>query len=232
MAHDMGRFFRLRTVLWILLTSVILNVLVAWGCLLWSPSTRFESPPQRADGQMPEFIPGPNKEMDWWCGSSGFGVWNVARWSARVDDETFFHGFRSSLTPSFYRCGWPAYSMQSVVTCHETANGRYLGRWDLPCGEIVSRGLQTSWIPGCLNAEPDRRLPLVPFWPGFALDTVFYFATLTGFSSLFRLVCRGIRQLSHYLCHYLQSSRVWQCCRRAAVATRIPRLWEPVPRPW
>jgi len=95
-----------------------------------------------------------------------------------MDDETYFHGFRSSLTPAYYRCGWPMFSMQSLVTHYEDSNGHYLAGNELPLTEIVHRGIQTSKLPAWFHIQEGRRLPVIPLWFGFACNTAIYFWVL------------------------------------------------------
>ena len=74
-------------------------------------------------------------------------------------------------------------SLQSKVTFHD-----YRARWELPAEEILHRGMQTSLLPAWVRAKEDRRLPLVPFWPGFAFNTFFYFVALVGVRLVWRRV--------------------------------------------
>ena len=67
------------------------------------------------------------------------------------------------------------WSLHSTVTFHD-----YRARWDLPVAEILRRGLQTSWFPAWLHAHKERRLPLVPLWFGFAVNTLVYYCVLVA----------------------------------------------------
>jgi len=178
----------------LVLSGVILNVLVAWGCVLWSPYSHYVWPQEKADHTLPGTILGPNHSPGWWHTSTGFGVFESEPWNARVDDETYFHGFRSSLTPAFFCCGWPMFSMQSLVTHYEDVQGHYLAGRELPCAEIIHRGLQTSKLPARLHAQENRRLPAVPLWFGFIGNTLFYSLVLFGFHrfSLIQSVLIGV----------------------------------------
>ena len=168
----------------LVLSGAVLNVLVAWGCVLWSPYNHYVRPQEKADHTLPGTILGPNHSPGWWVTSTGFGVFESEPWNARVDDETYFHGFRSSLTPAFYRCGWPIFSMQSLVTHYEDTQGRYLAGQELPRLEIIRRGFQTSKLPSWLHAKEQRRLPVIPVLLGFFCNTLFYFLLLFGLFSL------------------------------------------------
>jgi hypothetical protein len=96
-----------------------------------------------------------------------------------VREETFV-GWRYSETPAFYRAGWPMLSMQSIVTYHENSNGDEQTGWSLPLREIVHRGPQTEMLPDWLQPRRGARLPLIPMWPGFAVDVAIYCALFMG----------------------------------------------------
>lgn len=168
------RRFRPYRVLFV--AAAMLNVLVAWGCVLWSPYTRHSAPSeQRTEDGWPATIVGPNGEQAWWHTADGFGVSEAVPHGARGSEDGFAY-FRGTHTPAYYRGGWPMRSMQSIVRSHD-----YLERWDLPAREIFRRGMQTSWLPAWMHARDSRRLPMVPFWPGFAINTLLYFAGLVAF---------------------------------------------------
>jgi hypothetical protein len=171
---------RFRTLLSALGLSVVFTVLVAWACILWSPYRSHTSPPTEPliDGY-PATIVGPHDIPAWWFTSYGFGVMQAVPSGARGGNGHFTY-WRGSHTPAFYRGGWPILSMQSVVKSQEGASGRYLARWQLTRTEILHRGLQTSDLPACLRAQEGRRLPIVPLWPGFVIDTLLYLGTLVG----------------------------------------------------
>jgi hypothetical protein len=161
------RHFRRFVILFI--AAVLLNVLAAWGCILWSPYTSHTAPSNErpADGY-PSTIAGPYGEQGWWFTAMGFGVWQSVPSGARGADGQFI-SWRGTHTPAYYRGGWPMWSLQSTVTFQD-----YRARWDLPFREILRRGMQTNWLPACLHVHPERRLPLVPLWPGFAANTLVY----------------------------------------------------------
>lgn len=165
-----------RLVLILFIATVTLNVLVAWGCILWSPYTTHTKPSDEpSDDGYPAKIAGPYGQPGWWFSRSGFGCSQAVLRGARGAEGWFVY-WRGSHTPAYYRGGWPMHSLQSTVTFHDDRR-----RWNLPGTEIFRRGLQTNWLPDWLHAQQDRRLPVVPFWPGFVVNTLLYFAALTGF---------------------------------------------------
>jgi hypothetical protein len=180
----------------LVLSGMILNVLVAWSCILWSPNNLSIMPQEKADHTMPDQNIGPDGTHGWWFTGSGFGVWESELSGAEVDPgdngQLFFNSWRGSRTPAFYRGGWPMLSMQSLVNAvpdpkHIHDTGEVLMKWNLPFGEIVHRGLQTDSLPAWLHVQEGRRLPIVPLWLGFAVDTLLYFLVLRGF---YFLLCR------------------------------------------
>jgi hypothetical protein len=164
---------RLRPFLTLLIGAAVLNVLVAWGCISWSPYTSSIMPSDKpTDNGYPPAVAGPYGQQGWWFSATGVGVWQSVPSGARGAEGQFLY-WRGSHTPAYYRGGWPMLSVQSRVMFHD-----YRSRWDLPVSEIVRRGMQTTWLPLWLHALPERRLPLVPFWPGFAINTLAYFSVL------------------------------------------------------
>ena len=180
---------RARTFLLLFVLSIFLNVLVAWACILWSPYIRSSLPPEREDGELPSTFPGPDGSCNWWWTGQGFGVSDAIPTGAAVSEGgAYFRYWKGSGTPAFYRGGWPTLSMQSVVTAHGDAVGANLAKWNLPYREIVRRGLQTSLVPAWLHARKERRLPIVPLWPGFAANKLFYFGVLFTLTFLWRRI--------------------------------------------
>ncbi len=164
-----------RSVFVLFIAAAMLNVLLAWGCVLWSPYTTHTKPSnERSNDGYPAKIVGPYGQPGWWFSASGFGVAQAVPSGARGAEGRFVY-WRGSHTPAYYRGGWPLHSMQSTVTFHD-----YRARWELPAQEILKRGLQTSCLPEWLHAQPGRRLPLVPFWPGCLINSLLYFVALTG----------------------------------------------------
>ncbi|HEY5041834.1 MAG TPA: hypothetical protein VIK53_07510 [Verrucomicrobiae bacterium] len=171
----------------LILSAVILNVLVAWGCVLWSPYKHFIEPQEKADNTMPGYLVGPDNSLDWWFTSTGFGVFESMPCAAHVTEGgEYFRRWAGSVTPAYYRCGWPLLSMQSLVKSREDSQGRELVTWQLSNAEILHRGLQTSKLAAWLHAQEERRLPIVPLWIGFVCNTLFYFLVLLGLFSLWK----------------------------------------------
>jgi hypothetical protein len=180
---------RARTFLLLFVSSIFLNVLVAWACILWSPYTRGSLPPERQDRRMPSTSPGPDGSYNWWWTGQGFGVSDAVATGAEVlEGGEYLLYWKGRKTPAFYRGGWPMLSMQSVVTAHQDAAGANLAKWELPYREILRRGLQTGLLPAWWHAREERRLPIVPLWFGFAANTLFYFGVLFACSFLWRRV--------------------------------------------
>jgi len=164
---------RFRPLLILFIAAAMFNVLVAWGCILWSPYTSRTAPSdQPTTHGYPPTISGPYGQQGWWFAATGFGVWESVPFGARGAEGQFLY-WRGSHTPAYYRGGWPMRALQSTVTFHD-----YRARWDLPRTEILRRGIQTSWFPAWLHVHQERRLPLVPLSAGFAINTLLYLALL------------------------------------------------------
>jgi hypothetical protein len=173
-----------RTPLFMLAISAIVTVFVAWACALWSPYTHHTAPPVEplVDGY-PGTVTGPDGSQAYWFTRDGPGLMAAEPSGAHGADGRFLY-WSGRHTPAYYRSGWPMFAVQSVVQFEEGAAGRYLSRWELSRGEIFHRGLQTSLLPAWSDAQPERRLPLVPLWPGFAVDILLYFLALMGLRCL------------------------------------------------
>lgn len=164
---------KFRLFLTMFFAAAMLNWLIAWACILWSPYIRHTEPSeQRAADGWPATIAGLYGQQGWWFTGWGFGVWESVPSGARGSEGGFLY-WRGSATPAYYRGGWPMLSVQSTVTFHD-----YLTQWDLPIGEIFHRGIQTGWLPAWMHAHDGRRLPLVPLWLGFAANTLLFFGIL------------------------------------------------------
>ncbi len=162
-----------RPFLILLIAASVLNVLVAWACISWSPYTSHTKPSDKPSASgYPPTTAGPYGQQAWWFSAAGFGVWQSVPSGARGADGQFLY-WRGSHTPAYYRGGWPMHALQSTVTFHN-----YEARWDLPAREILRRGIQTSWLPSWLHAHEHRRLPVVPLWPDFVINIVLYFGVL------------------------------------------------------
>jgi hypothetical protein len=151
----------------VLAISAILNVLMAWGCLLWSSTT--STPNSKAY----------SKDIAThlrWLTDDPDGILNLG-FGVLIEDPSPPSGPRG--IAQVYTGGWPILSMQSVVRWQIAPDGRYLGGLELPAGEILSRGMQTAWLPSWLHISENRRLPIEPIWSGFLIDTLFYFCLLS-----------------------------------------------------
>jgi hypothetical protein len=157
------------------IAAATINVLVAWSCISWSPYTSHSAPSDKrsADGY-PSQIAGPYGQKGWWFTAAGVGAWQSVPYDARGVEGEFVY-WRNAHTPAYYRGGWPMYSLQSTITSHDNR-----ARWELPLTEILRRGIQTSFLPRWLHAHKERRLPIVPSWAGFAVNTLLYFFVLVA----------------------------------------------------
>jgi hypothetical protein len=183
---------RARLLISLLAFAAILNVTFAWGCVLWSPYNVSYWPVDKGDGSYPEDVVGPDGSRGSWLGSGGFGIFESAPYGSE-GAEGYFNSWKGRYTPAYYRAGWPMLSMQSIVNNYNRANGVTLAKWNLPKMEIFRRGLQTDSLPTQFHAQGDRRIPLMPMWSGFGVNTFLLFALLWMLRSLW------IRRIAPYL---------------------------------
>jgi hypothetical protein len=157
----------------------------AWGLTLWSPYTVSALPPPGPGGKLPPLVEGPDGVRGWWAIGRGVGVSEAAPMGVHTTEEEDFRHWGESGTPAYYRSGWPFVSLGSTVRCvKDSRHDTELARWDLPMTEIVHRGVNTSDAPTWLHAKGDRRLALIPTWPGFIANTVIYAGAACGVVSL------------------------------------------------
>lgn len=171
----------MRPYLRLFFTAVVVCYAVAWGCVLWAPYTRTMMPPSEVKDRSldkwwePPKIVGPHGREDWWFTADGIGAWQSVPSRFRMSDGIGFLYWKGQSTPAYYRGGWPMLAVESTITIQD---GR--SAWDLPLVELLRRGLPTDRLPGWLHARDDRRLPLVPIFPGLAVDTALVFAGLVA----------------------------------------------------
>lgn len=168
---------RLRWIGTTLVTAVLaaaINYPVAWGLATWSPYRSVTEPATTIgpDG-FPEAVAGPDGALGWWEVVRGRGLVCEAPLVAR-GFEDHFKCWGGTLTPAYRSSGWPLMSVGSVVCAQPGPSGSAASREDLPLDEIARRGLNTSDLPSWLRAKPERRLGLMPLWPGFLVNTVLY----------------------------------------------------------
>ena len=182
-----------------LLASLVLGTMLtyctAWACTMWSPTEfTFHSYGGKkvmtdADRYSWDFALGYRSRHQIWYENSG--VLSGAGPPGTAD------GFRFA--------GWPAFAVRSRVSLYQQGHNcspmqtpKYVNGWTLPPLVLLERGYPTSKLPAWLHAQPERRLPLVPMWPGFVINTFFWgtvsWLTLTGFGSLIRK-CRAHKGL-------------------------------------
>jgi len=156
------------------LVGAAINVAVAWSCAAWAPVTRSTAPNDSRHGEWPEAMPGPDGRLGHWYTYHGFGwvEWVPPAGAACLEGR--FKHWVGQGTPAIRKAGIPFLSLRSDVNVVRSADGQALSRWDLPWDEILRRGSKTSSLPSFLLAKPGRRLPLVPIWPGFLFNTLFY----------------------------------------------------------
>jgi hypothetical protein len=170
----------------LLIVGALLNVAVAWACALWSPfRQRVEPDIIRDDIDFPLPLRRPilhaDVAFDAWTNDYAIGYMSGHPYIWRGSDEDLYGEVWWQSTcrwPAIRRAGLPMYSMKSVVVAVQSSKPphKLLRRWDLPISEIVRRGPQTSQLPSWLMARGLRRVPLVPMWPGFLINTLFWSA--------------------------------------------------------
>jgi hypothetical protein len=181
----------------LLLAGAAVNMAVAWGCVAFAP---FVFSTTKWDKNLPQA----NRDDFRWLAvaqyktpsgaavlyslGTGFGI-ETRMYMACVSSENSEPLWRLGdlqIVPVRTRAGWPFYSLHGGIVNH-MGTVRRVDALELP----------DSLASKAHNA--DRRLPLAPLWPGFAINTLFYAAILwVLFIGPFKL--RRRRRLRHGLC--------------------------------
>ena len=151
-------------VLLLIAGGAIVNVAVAWGCAAYLYHFFDERFLMRA--------PFPTTVLDSPCG-----------YDFKYDGDTpepyefGIDGYYLTYTRDVRRYGLPCLAVQSIVYGYADRGG-WVGGWDLPWKQKLLRGYPTQRLPQWVRASPHDRLAIVPLWPGFAINTIFYAAAL------------------------------------------------------
>jgi len=168
----------------VILLALFVNLAVAWACAAWSPLRHGTNLPDHYGCGYPKtWAGGPYREQGWWTTERGFGF---TQWTDNVAHgaEGDFRHWSVGCVP-YREAGWPLPSFRStVLPFHSPTLPREPVRWELPPGVILERGIQTADLPRFLRVQSERRLPLVPVWPGILVNTAFYSILLLGLAKL------------------------------------------------
>ena len=167
-------------ILVLLLIGAVVNVLVAWGCVRFLSATVHSNSLDSAVGST-------QSAAQWWqshrpgdfrtdfqlrYGKTGFGIARtvyVGKSPLPLDFAEYY--FEAAVR---HRAGWPMLSLQGEKWCtkHHTSVG------DLNDRVTIEASLRWGWEADASPGVPiDAFLPLyplLPIWPGFLVNTVFY----------------------------------------------------------
>ena len=194
-----------------------INILVAWGCVLWSPASAGPLPPlstslavDRREPERAEEAWGPAESSRVFA---GFGYTELDQlWVLRKAADGSFGPMGREEFAELRRqnnlAGIPPRPIKlRIVTLRRGAAGwpwpalqwRTSGSKPLPpladatlSGRLREPLLSTNVLRGYLGIHTDRSIPLWPAWPGTVLNTLL-FAVLVG------IAARGIAQLRRHL---------------------------------
>jgi hypothetical protein len=173
--------------------GLVLNTAVAWACAAWSPLRHSTKLPEHEGPGYPDmWSGGPYGEEGWWQTRRGFGFaqWDLKNAHGAEGDFAYFEGG----TIPYRRAGWPMLSFQSIVRPYgDPADPHEPRRWNLPLVVILRRGMQTDDLPGFLNTHTKRRLPVMPIWSGFFVNTAFYGVLIFGVVKLYGILINRYR---------------------------------------
>ena len=177
-----------RRILVFLLLGAIVNVVVAWGCVVANSSTK------RSIG-------------DYWNPYDGESLINVTtrfgfQWIASSGSREWSEQIGNTHRPYTGRVWWPALRGGKSVRVHCSAGWPLLAltSWQaFDSSDLDSHHWGIPWLRGS-DWRPRRiyplALPLFPMWTGFILNTSFYAAVLALVLWVPLAVRRGLRQRS------------------------------------
>ena len=183
-----------RIVLFLLLGAII-NVAVAWGCVVFFPIAlrpgEITIQELSADYQQVQ------------CIQRAFGrtreTWGERHALPVVIDTGSPFGQRPAVS-SWERTGWPMRTLYCSTSAHELA-------YTTDAGEVLAAGSEGKIDEG-IELSPERlavpsspllvttwrALPLRPIWPGFGVNTIIYAALAWLFFASASQACRYIRR--------------------------------------
>ena len=162
---------RKRTLLMVLLLltgGAIINVAVAWGCVLWieGPSGK-----ETLENSWPETAPTTWEE----------DARTYIRFNWASTKKTSYGGLRTGEAAMavmyVHESGAPFRTLKRIIRQVNYA-GESLGRPDQAKPQNWSEGIVWPERLDWMNRHIERVVPATPIWPGFAINTVFYAAIL------------------------------------------------------
>jgi hypothetical protein len=188
-----------------LLLGAIVNVAVAWGVALWSPTARL--PGYLYSREMPSLFSraapsdwprhtaaAPYVGMRFYGCTTGIGLRSV---SLRVSD--FSEERNPYRVMTLCHAGWPQISMQSIGVA-EGLNRPSAVSSQLEWRHAVNAPAFMRPRGSLFYGEP-WPLPLRPIWPGFAINTIFYAAALWVIFAIPGSVKRLRRRINGWCIH-------------------------------
>ena len=163
------------------LAGAIINVAVAWGCVLWLPN-----PPREYDFRLPRKDVPSHFPQEWhsfandWLPSqsSSFGIWTKQYERVGMTGQGNYYDY-SLLLVQEIRAGWPTRCAWCEGFSDDERGFMPQIKFDWEFAISAPR-----WIPPrpmtcsfhLVTFRPP--VPLCPIWPGFAINTIFYAAIL------------------------------------------------------
>ena len=160
-----------------LLLGAILNVAVAWGCAQFTPGPLIKQELRDPDFSIwrVQMRTGWPSEPYHRLSATAFGI-RYEVMSGRIDfaNASAPPGWLKGIYKE-WRDGWP---LQCLARHTWLSFGKNIpSRYGFAAGK-EERGLVVLPESGMFAGLRDRRLPIEPVWPGFAINTIFYVALL------------------------------------------------------
>ncbi len=190
-------------IVWLLLGAIV-NVAVAWGL---TPFVLHVKENKETRSRLPTRFAENGNVIEWWWAEEYLAVGTTAlgvRWRRNEMPASYFDGTPS---PATIVPKWLGFHRPSEAFANGTIEKDEFAAilWGLPCRSLAALARSEGEWQRCVligqTPEPTlpRMLPVLPIWPGFAINTVFYAMILWGlFATPFAL--RRWRRLKRGLC--------------------------------
>ena len=176
----------------LVLLSVATNVVVAWGCSVFSGTPEFDglttASYRRQRFEQEEHTPQLIEEGFWIDRVLRSGQHDVVVIQRKQPSKQFYH---------LHRAGWPFRSMEGYEYFGAKLSKAQIDfQWAIPLdSDAKETQVVISKTGAVRDIKPIEVLPLRPVWPGFAINTGLYALALLAIYSLWWLGRRFIRNL-------------------------------------
>ncbi len=173
--------------------GAMINLLIAWGCATWTKPPLFDA-----------FLTAEYRRARWRAEERRPRLKDEHLWIRRAYRGSGLHllivqqDLRGTQIVHLHRAGWPLPSMEGKEHNPLSPNTTRIGESSYSAGlPLPTKGtlLTPTITRGATTSPYVRVLPLLPVWPGFAINTLVYALAAMIVVGLWWLVRRAIRRM-------------------------------------